>query len=80
MRGKRFPDQTDWLSFFEKMPDAGFEKEMPVEYQDLTFRFENQEERFVVDMSLAMREFTLKVVRKKTESVLGILILKQCSM
>ncbi|MGG3093676.1 hypothetical protein ABEP05_16700 [Bacillus safensis] len=44
MRGKRFPDQTDWLSFFEKMPDAGFEKEMPVEYQDLTFRFENQEE------------------------------------
>ncbi|PCK12978.1 MULTISPECIES: hypothetical protein [Bacillus] len=72
MRGKRFPDQTDWLSFFEKMPDAGFEKEMPVEYQDLTFRFENQEERFVVGMSLAMREFTLKVVRKKTESVLGI--------
>lgn len=72
MRGKRFPDQTDWLSFFEKMPDGGFEKEMPVEYQDLTFRFENQEERFVVDMSLAMREFTLKVVRKKTESVLGI--------
>lgn len=72
MRGKRFPDQTDWLSFFEKMPDAGFEKEMPVEYQDLTFRFENQEERFVVNMSLAMQEFTLKVVRKKTESVLGI--------
>ncbi|MEB2269437.1 hypothetical protein LAV33_04020 [Bacillus safensis] len=72
MRGKRFPDQTDWLSFFEKMQDAGFEKEMPVEYQDLTFRFENQEERFVVTMSLAMKEFTLKVVRKKTESVLGI--------
>ncbi|MBR3378874.1 MAG: hypothetical protein IKG72_01855, partial [Bacillus sp. (in: Bacteria)] len=31
-----------------------------------------QDERFVVDMSLAMREFTLKFVRKKTESVLGI--------
>ncbi|WP_406846041.1 hypothetical protein [Bacillus safensis] len=30
MRGKRFPDQTDWLSFFEKIPDARFEKEMPV--------------------------------------------------
>ncbi|GLF91208.1 hypothetical protein Saga11_24670 [Bacillus safensis] len=72
MRGKRFPDQTDWLSFFEKMPYKGFEKEMPIEYQDLTFRFENQEERFVVTMSLAMKEFTLKVVRKKTEAILGI--------
>ncbi|MCY7492638.1 hypothetical protein [Bacillus safensis] len=45
---------------------------MPVEYQDLTFRFENQDERFVVNMSLAMKEFSLNLVRKMTESVLGI--------
>ncbi|WP_339206908.1 hypothetical protein NSQ36_04665 [Bacillus sp. FSL W8-1143] len=52
MRGKRFPDQTDWLSFFETEPDERFEKGMPIEYQSLTFRFENQDERFVVTMYL----------------------------
>lgn len=39
MRGKRFPDETDWLSFFETEPDERFEKGMPIEYQSLTFRF-----------------------------------------
>ncbi|MGA3851998.1 hypothetical protein ACPCW1_03725 [Bacillus pumilus] len=72
MRGKRFPDETDWLSFFETEPDERFEKGMPIEYQSLTFRFENQDERFVVTMYLGSQEFTLKAVRKKEGSVLGI--------
>ncbi|MFX0111811.1 hypothetical protein [Bacillus pumilus] len=72
MRGKRFPDKTDWLSFFETEPDERFEKGMPIEYQSLTFRFENQDERFVVTMYLGSQEFTLKAVRKKDGSVLGI--------
>lgn len=37
MRRKQFPDRTDWLSFFETWPDEGFERDMPIEYQDLTF-------------------------------------------
>ncbi|PRR91865.1 MULTISPECIES: hypothetical protein [unclassified Bacillus (in: firmicutes)] len=72
MRGKRFPDETDWLSFFETEPDERFERGMPIEYQNLTFRFENQDERFVVTMYLGSQEFTLKAVRKKDSSVLGI--------
>lgn len=72
MRGKRFPDETDWLSFFETEPDERFERGMPIEYQNLTFRFENQDERFVVTMYLGNQEFTLKAVRKKDASVLGI--------
>ncbi len=35
---------------------------MPIEYQDLTFRFENEKERFVVTMSLGVQEFSLKAV------------------
>ncbi|MCY7618420.1 MULTISPECIES: hypothetical protein [Bacillus] len=72
MRGKRFPDETDWLSFFETEPDERFERGMPIEYQNLTFRFENQDERFVVTMYLGNQEFTLKAVRKKDAFVLGI--------
>lgn len=72
MRRKRFPDETDWLSFFETEPDERFERGMPIEYQNLTFRFENQDERFVVTMYLGSQEFTLKAVRKKEASVLGI--------
>ncbi|WP_342497755.1 hypothetical protein [Bacillus sp. FSL R7-0672] len=72
MQGKRFPDETDWLSFFETEPDERFEKGMPIEYQSLTFRFENQDERFVVKMYLGSQEFTLKAVRKKDGSFLGI--------
>ena len=71
MRRKQLPDRTDWLSFFETWPDEGFERDMPIEYQDLTFRFENEEERFVVTMSLGVQEFSLKAVRKKDASVLG---------
>ncbi|MBD3861005.1 hypothetical protein IEE86_14825 [Bacillus sp. 28A-2] len=72
MRRTQFPDQTDWLSFFETEPDERFERGMPIEYQDLTFRFENQDERFVVTMYLGGQEFTLTAVRKKDGSVLGI--------
>ncbi|PCK22419.1 hypothetical protein CEY02_04470 [Bacillus pumilus] len=72
MRRKRFPDETDWLSFFETEPDEELEQQMPIEYQDVTFRFENQEEKFVVTMSLEMQEVYLKVVRKMNASVLGI--------
>ncbi len=72
MRGKRFPDETDLLSFFETEPDGRFEKGMPIEYQNLTFRFENQDERIVVTMYLGSQEFTLKAVRKKDGSILGI--------
>lgn len=49
---------------------------MPIEYQDLTFRFENEEERFVVTMSLGVQEFSLKAVRKKDASVLGVYAFK----
>ncbi|MDF9416456.1 hypothetical protein [Bacillus altitudinis] len=76
MRRKQFPDRTDWLSFFETRPDEGFERDMPIEYQDLTFRFENEEERFVVTMSLGVQEFSLKAVRKKDASVLGVYAFK----
>lgn len=72
MHGKRFPDEPDLLSFFETEPDERFEKGMPIEYQNLTFRFENQDERFVVTMYLGSQEFTLKAVRKKDGSILGI--------
>ncbi|MBU8639004.1 hypothetical protein [Bacillus pumilus] len=72
MHGKRFPDETDLLSFFETEPDGRFEKGMPIEYQNLTFRFENQDERFVVTMYLGSQEFKLKAVRKKDGSILGI--------
>ncbi|MGM5473937.1 hypothetical protein [Bacillus pumilus] len=72
MHGKRFPDEPDLLSFFETEPDERFEKGMPIEYQNLTFRFENQDERFVVMMYLGSQEFTLKAVRKKDGSILGI--------
>ncbi|AVM23119.1 hypothetical protein [Bacillus pumilus] len=72
MQGKRFPDETDLLSFFETEPDERFEKGMPIEYQSLTFRFENQDERFVVKMYLGSQEFALKAVRKKDGSILGI--------
>ncbi|MBU8698354.1 hypothetical protein [Bacillus pumilus] len=72
MRGKRFPDETDLLSFFETEPDGRFEKGMPIEYQNLTFRFENQDERIVVTMYLGSQELTLKAVRKKDGSILGI--------
>ncbi|MGX9292185.1 hypothetical protein ACSLGF_13515 [Bacillus sp. A015] len=41
MRRKRFPDETDWLSFFETEPDEELDQQMPIEYQDVTFRFEN---------------------------------------
>lgn len=57
---------------FETEPDERFEKGMPIEYQNLTFRFENQDERFVVTMYLGSQEFTLKAVRKKDGSILGI--------
>ncbi|WP_144471961.1 hypothetical protein [Bacillus pumilus] len=72
MHGKRFPDEPDLLSFFETEPDERFEKGMPIEYQNLTFRFENQDERFVVTMYLGSQEFKLKAVRKKDGSILGI--------
>ncbi|AVI40300.1 hypothetical protein [Bacillus pumilus] len=72
MHGKRFPDEPDLFSFFETEPDERFEKGMPIEYQNLTFRFENQDERFVVTMYLGSQEFTLKAVRKKDGSILGI--------
>lgn len=72
MGRKQFPDQSDWLSFFETMPVEWFERDMPIEYQDLTFRFENQEVRFVVTMLLGVQEFSLKAVRKKDASVLGV--------
>ncbi|MEW6979918.1 MAG: hypothetical protein ACQEUO_13790 [Bacillota bacterium] len=47
---------------FLKQPVGMLEKQMPIEYQEVTFRFEDQEERFVVTMSLAMQEFSLEVV------------------
>ncbi|WP_458110209.1 hypothetical protein [Bacillus zhangzhouensis] len=72
LRRKRFPNEAEWLSFFETEPDEGFERVMPIEYQDLTFRFENQEERFVITMSLEMKEFYLKIVRKEDAKVSGI--------
>ncbi|MGN7329379.1 hypothetical protein [Bacillus pumilus] len=72
MHGKRFPDEPDLLSFFETEPDGRFEKGMPIEYQNLTFRFESQDERFVVTMYLGSQELTLKAVRKKDGSILGI--------
>ncbi|WP_342491556.1 hypothetical protein MKX52_04445 [Bacillus sp. FSL R5-0422] len=72
MHGKRFPDEPDLLSFFETEPDERFEKGMPIEYQNLTFRFENQDERIVVTMYLGSQEFKLKAVRKKDGSILGI--------
>lgn len=49
---------------------------MPIEYQDLTFRFENEVERFVVTRSLGVQEFSLKAVRKKDASVLGVYAFK----
>nr|WP_281201513.1 hypothetical protein [Bacillus altitudinis] len=59
--------------FFETWPDEGFERDIPIEYQDLTFRFENEEERFVVTMSLGVQEFSLKAVRKKEKELLILL-------
>ncbi|MEK4182592.1 MULTISPECIES: hypothetical protein [unclassified Bacillus (in: firmicutes)] len=57
MRGKRFPDETDWLSFFETEPDERFEKGMPIEYQSLTFRFENQDEQYEKELLIIVEAY-----------------------
>ncbi|WP_078410762.1 hypothetical protein [Priestia abyssalis] len=67
---KHFPDELEFISLFSSEPVKRY-NDLPFEYEESTFRFENATETFIVKMRPIDGEFLLEVKNKNDGALIA---------